>query len=46
MLAALEDDIDYCIEVLKIDKHDDKVKTKIKKLYAQILPSLAYFTNV
>ena len=41
MLAALEDDIDYCIEVLKIDKHDDKVKTKIKKLYAQ---NIAFFS--
>jgi hypothetical protein len=41
MLAALEDDIEYCIEVLKIDKHDDKVKTEIKKLYAQ---NIAFFS--
>lgn len=33
ILAALEDDLDYCIDILKIDKHDDgKTETRIKKL--------------
>jgi hypothetical protein len=32
ILAALEDDIDYCIKVLKIHTHDDEIKTKIKEL--------------
>lgn len=34
ILAALEDDLDYCLDILKIDKHDDdgKTETRIKKL--------------
>ena len=33
ILAALEDDLDYCIDILKIDKHDDgKTEARIKKL--------------
>ncbi len=34
ILAALEDDLDYCIDILKIDKQDDvgKTETRIKKL--------------
>jgi hypothetical protein len=33
ILAALEDDLDYCMDILKIDKHDDgKTETRIKKL--------------
>lgn len=34
ILAALEDDLDYCIDILKIDKHDDdgKTETRIKEL--------------
>lgn len=32
-MAALEDDLDYCLDILKIDKHDDgKTETRIKKL--------------
>jgi hypothetical protein len=34
--AALEDDLDYCLDILKINKYDDgETETKIKKLYAQ-----------
>jgi hypothetical protein len=32
ILAALEDDLDYCLDILKIDKHDDKTEARIKKL--------------
>lgn len=34
ILAALEDDLDYCIDILKIDKQydDGKTETRIKKL--------------
>jgi hypothetical protein len=34
ILAALEDDLDYCLDILKIDRHDDdgKTETRIKKL--------------
>jgi hypothetical protein len=34
ILAALEDDLDYCLDILKIDKQDDdgKTETRIKKL--------------
>ena len=37
ILAALEDDLDYCLDILKIEKHDDddddsKTETRIKKL--------------
>lgn len=37
MLTALEDDLNYCLDILKINKHDDgETETKIKKLlYAQ-----------
>jgi hypothetical protein len=36
ILAALEDDLDYCLDILKINKHDDgNTETKIKELYAQ-----------
>ena len=41
ILAALEDDLGYCLDILKINKHDDgETETKIKKLYAQ---NIAYF---
>jgi hypothetical protein len=41
ILAALEDDIDYCLDILKINKHDDdEIETKIKELYAQ---NIAFF---
>jgi hypothetical protein len=41
ILAALEDDIDYCLDILKINKHDDgETETKIKELYAQ---NIAFF---
>ena len=41
ILAALENDIDYCLDILKINKHDDdEIETKIKELYAQ---SIAFF---
>jgi hypothetical protein len=41
ILAALEDDIDYCLDILKINRHDDdEIETKIKKLYAQ---NIAFF---
>jgi hypothetical protein len=43
ILAALEDDIDYCLNILKINKHDDgETETKIKKLYAQ---NIAFFST-
>jgi hypothetical protein len=33
MLAALEDDLNYCLDMLKINKHkDDGTETKIRKL--------------
>ena len=38
LAASLEDDLDYCLDILKINKHDDgEIKTKIKKklLHAQ-----------
>jgi hypothetical protein len=35
MLAALENDIDYCLDILNISKDDDEAKTKIRKLYSQ-----------
>lgn len=39
--AVLEDDIDYCLDILKINKYDaDEIKTEIKKLYAQ---NIAFF---
>jgi hypothetical protein len=43
ILAALEDDIDYCLDILKISKHDDnEIETKIKKLlHAQ---NIAFFS--
>ena len=43
ILAALEDDIDYCLDILKINRHDDdEIETKIKKLYAQ---NIAFFST-
>jgi hypothetical protein len=43
ILAALEDDIDYCLNILKINKHDyGETETKIKKLYAQ---NIAFFST-
>jgi hypothetical protein len=42
ILAALEDDLDYCLDILKINKHDNgEIETKIKKLYAQ---NIAFFS--
>lgn len=42
ILAVLEDDLNYCLNILKINEHDDgKTKTKIKKLYAQ---NIAFFS--
>ena len=43
ILGALEDDIDYCLDILKINRHDDdEIETKIKKLYAQ---NIAFFST-
>jgi hypothetical protein len=43
ILAALKDDIDYCLDILKINRHDDdEIETKIKKLYAQ---NIAFFST-
>jgi len=43
LAAALEDDIDYCLDILKINRHDDdEIETKIKKLYAQ---NIAFFST-
>src|SRR5919202_3496550 len=42
-LATLEDDIEYCLAILKINKHDDKTKTKIKELYAQNITFLSIY---
>jgi hypothetical protein len=44
ILAALEDDLDYCLDLLKIDKHDDgETETRIKKLlHAQ---NIAFFST-
>jgi hypothetical protein len=34
--AALEDDIDYCLGILKINRHNDEIETRIKELlYSQ-----------
>ncbi|MDQ3872423.1 MAG: hypothetical protein M3258_02300, partial [Thermoproteota archaeon] len=35
LLAALESDIDCCLDILKINKYDDKAKRQIGKLYSQ-----------
>ena len=36
MLTALEDDLNYCLDMLKINKHNDgEIETKIRKLYTQ-----------
>jgi hypothetical protein len=36
ILAELEDDIDYCLDILKINKHDDgETERRIKELYMQ-----------
>lgn len=35
MLAAVEDDLHYCLNILKINKHDDETEIRIKKAYAQ-----------
>jgi hypothetical protein len=36
ILAELEDDIDYCLDILKINKHDDgEAERRIKELYMQ-----------
>lgn len=44
ILAALEDDLNYCINILKINKHDDgKTETKIKKLYAQNIAFISIY---
>lgn len=45
ILAALEDDLDYCLDILKIDKHDDdgKTETRIKKLLHT--QNTAFFTT-
>lgn len=44
ILAALEDDLDYCLDTLKIDKHDDgKTETRIKKLLHT--QNTAFFTT-
>lgn len=45
ILAALEDDLDYCLDILKIDKHDDdgKTETRIKKLLHT--QNIAFFTT-
>jgi hypothetical protein len=41
ILATVEDDLDYCLDILKINKHDDdETETKIKELYAQ---NIAFF---
>jgi hypothetical protein len=41
ILAALEDDINYCLDILKINKHDDdEIERRIKELYAQ---NIAFF---
>jgi hypothetical protein len=43
ILAALEDDIDYCLDILKINRDDDdEIETKIKKLYAQ---NISFFST-
>ena len=34
-LAAVEDDLHYCLNILKINKHDDGTEIRIKKAYAQ-----------
>jgi hypothetical protein len=43
ILAALEDDLNYCLDILRVNKHDDgETETKIKKLlYAQ---NIAFFS--
>lgn len=45
ILAALEDDLDYCLDILKIDKHDDdgKTETRIKKLLHT--QNISFFTT-
>jgi hypothetical protein len=45
ILAALGDDLDYCLDILKIDKHDDdgKTETRIKKLLHT--QNIAFFTT-
>ena len=42
-LAALEDDIDYCLGILKINKYDDETERKIKELYAQNIGSFGIY---
>jgi hypothetical protein len=42
ILTALKDDLNYCLDILKINKRDNgEIETKIKKLYAQ---NIAFFT--
>jgi hypothetical protein len=42
ILAASEDDLNYCLDILKINKRDNgEIETKIKKLYAQ---NIAFFS--
>jgi hypothetical protein len=43
ILSELEDDIDYCLGILKINKHDDKIETKIKELYTQNIAFLSRY---
>ncbi|HZA48719.1 MAG TPA: hypothetical protein VE521_07330 [Nitrososphaera sp.] len=44
IISALEDDIDYCLDILKINKHDDyEIETKIKKLYEQNIAFLGTY---
>ena len=42
MLAAVEDDLNYCLNMLKINKHGDETEIKIKKAYAQ---NIAFFNT-
>jgi hypothetical protein len=35
ILTAVEEDIHYCLNILKINKHDDETEIRIKKAYAQ-----------
>ena len=42
IVAALEDDLNYCLDILKMNRHDDEIETKIKKLYAQ---NIAFYST-
>jgi hypothetical protein len=45
ILAALEDDLNYCLDILRLNKHDDgETETKIEKLlYAQNIAFLSVY---